>query len=733
MRRYSLAVRRLVLALTCTVLASLAVVASGQAIVLNDHGTEAGVALVPGVRGATLPSGVSAVTASGSCTDPWLTSDFGGPLMGTDGLCYRGGALMHKNETFTLTWDQQRAYWSQTLGYVQQYLRDVADASGSLGSPYAVTAQYNDAGGKAQNASLFGGGCVDDGVTGGSACQFGNPTGAGHNFPANGCTPGGDSFVSPSLVALNGICLTDAQLQGEVSTMVAQTGILGRTQPGYTPLVTLLMPPGVETCLDASNTLCSANGNLTPPPPSLSTSSTGGTIPAGTYRVQVTYETGSGESAPSGSQSITTTGGTSTITIASPPSAPGATGWYAYVTQPNGSRYTLQGTPSLNSIGTDLTLTTPMTGTGATPPNITAFCSYHSQANVGGTEVAYVVQPWTAGTGCDEPDAPTIPNAPTPQQMSIGVGERLVSPLSQAQIASIVDPGLNGWAALDGSEIDDNGCAPLPNDLDQVTVGGSSQNPYYLQREFNNAATLVFDPNTYFGCAPNVILSPGFVVPSSVDEGDVIELDGSSTASTLLVPAADYHWNFGDGTTATGPSVVHSYGAGGNYNVTLTVTDRGGNTATLVQGIQVLGANGVTVTSQPPATSGSGGSGGSGGSTSGGLNVRLQLLPQSLKTVLRNGISVRVTSNRPANGIATVSITRASAKKAGIKVGRGPSVRIGLGTLSSIKNGTVTLHLHLSKATAKKLSKLHHVAMTIRLQLVAPGNQRFAIDAAGRY
>jgi len=113
--------------------------------------------------------------------------------------------------------------------------------------------------------------------------------------------------------------------------------------------------------------------------------------------------------------------------------------------------------------------------------------------------------------------------------------------------------------------------------------------------------------------------------------------------------------------------------------------------------------------------------------------VRLQLLPQSLKTVLRNGILVRVTSNRPANGIATVSITRVSAKKAGIKIGRGPSVRIGLGTLSSIKNGTVTLRLHLSKAMAKKLSKLHHVAMTIRLQLVAPGNQRFAIDAAGRY
>jgi hypothetical protein len=34
---------------------------------------------------------------------------------------------------------------------------------------------------------------------------------------------------------------------------------------------------------------------------------------------------------------------------------------------------------------------------------------------------------------------------------------------------------------------------------------------------------------------------------------------------------------------------------------------------------------------------------------------------------------------------------------------------------------------------AKRLRHLHHVAMTIRLQLVAAGNQRFVIDAAGRH
>ena len=733
MRRYSLAVRRLVLALSCTVLASLAVVASAQAVVVSDGNTEAGVSIVPNSRDASLPGSFPAVTAGGSCNDPWLASDLGGPLLPNGALCYRGGAVIHKNETFALTWDQQRSYWSQTRGYVEQFLRDVAQSSGSLASPFAVTTQYNDSGGRASDSSIFGGGCIDYGVTGGSDCEYGSPTGSGHDFPANGCPVTGDSFVTPSEVVMNNVCLTDAQLQDEVSTMVSQTGILSRTQPGYTPLVTLLVPPRVKTCLDAAGTLCAVNGNLTPPPPSPTSANTStGKIPAGTYQVVVTYQlSGGGESAPSSEGSVTTVSNNSqnsTITIPSPPTAPGATGWNAYVTQANGTRYTLQGGGG-TSLGTDLVLDTLTTG-GALPPTDMAFCSYHSQVNVGGTEVAYVVQPWSAGTGCDEPDAPTIPPYPTVQQMAVGVGQRLVSPLSQAEMAAITNPGLNGWAGQDGTEIEDNeGCVPVGHQLDSVTLGSSSQNPYYLQRESNNAAVLEFDPVTYFGCAPQVDLIPEFVVPSAVDEGDVIQFDGSTTDSTLIVPRANYQWNFGDGTTATGPSIVHSYSKGGNYNVTLTVTDRGGNTQTIVQAIQVLGADGQTV---PPGGSSSGG-GGSGSGSGNGLNVHLQLLPQSLKTVLRNGILVRVTSNRPANGIATVTITRRSAKKAGIKVGHASAVRIGLGTVSTIKNGTVTLRLHLSKAMAKKLSHLHHVAMTIRLALVASGNDHFAVDAAGKY
>ena len=737
MRRHSLTARRVILVIASALIAALGVAGSATALVVNDtnsDGTQAGVSLVPSARGDSLPGGVSSVTASGSCTDPWLSSDLGGPTLPSYGICYRGGPVMHKNETFALTWDApypdgtQRHYWSLTRGYVEQYLRDVADSSGSLSSPYAVTTQYQDSGGRAQNASVFGGGCIDYGVVGNSACEYGNPTGAGHDYPAmnasHDCTVSGASFVDGEY--LNTVCLTDAQIQDEISTMVSQTGIVGRTQPGYTPLVTLLLPPGVDDCLDSDAALCSANSVQTPPQPVLLQTSTGGTVGAGTYQVEITYDMNSGQTPPSTWQTITTTGSTSTITVQAPPTVSGENGWYAYIEDSTGA-YRLQG--SENNPGVDYHLTAAPTTSGAIPPTEMAFCSYHSQVNVNGTEVSYVVQPWTAGTPCDEPDAPTIAPNPPFDVLERDIGTRLVSPLSQSEMAAITDPSLNGWVSHGGGEIEDAlGCAPAGNGLDTTTLGSSSQNPYYIQREGNNAGVLEFDPATYFGCAPVVNLEPQFVAPSAVDQGDEVQLDGSATASTLIVPNQGYSWNFGDGTTATGPSVVHTFSKAGSYQVTLTTTDRGGNTNTLTETIQVLGATG-----QPAGPAPTTAAPGSGGSSSTALNVHLQLMPQSLKGVLRSGIAVRVTSNQPANGIATVSITRAAAKRAHLKVGKGPSVRIGIGTIASVKNGTIILRLHLSKRIVKKLAHVGHLNLMVRLGLVAPNNQQLAIDAAGRY
>jgi hypothetical protein len=116
-----------------------------------------------------------------------------------------------------------------------------------------------------------------------------------------------------------------------------------------------------------------------------------------------------------------------------------------------------------------------------------------------------------------------------------------------------------------------------------------------------------------------------------------------------------------------------------------------------------------------------------------GLSVKLQLLPESLKTLLRRGVSLKVTANEAADGIASISIARAAAKRAHIAAGRGPSVTIGLGTVKGLVNGTVELRLRLSKKVAAKIRRLRHVTLTISLTLLDHSGDKQTVVVAGRY
>ena len=747
MRRCSLTT----LAIAVTFVISLVVAAGAQAVVVKVNGNEYGVSLVPGARqpGSTTAgylgsAGIPIVTSTGSCADPAAGAE--PDILGAGSwplsapvqpICWHHGPVMNANETFTLTWEGQapNTYWSSSKDYVQSFLSDVASASGSLTSPYADTTQYWDGSSvedRAADSSVFGGGCDDNGT---AKCRFGSITGSGTGNPlpsSSHCPVSGDNIWggaagagAPETIP-NNLCVTASDIQHEVTSLVDNDGLIKYAKPGHTPLVAVLTPPGVVACLDPAGTLCSVNGQLAPPLPSVTTAAaTGnppvGTIPAGTYHVVVTYETSGGETVPSGSTTITTTGSDSTITISSPPAHTGVTGWYAYVASADGSIFVRQG--GLQTIGVDDTLNS-LTHSGVTPPaGGASFCSYHAQVTdpQSGKPISYVVQPWTPFTSCDEPDIPPLPaEGFTPAQLEKFAGQSLASPLSQSEIATIVNPQLNGWFGLDGLEIDDqNSCQPLGNGLDTFTFGNSGDGPYYLQRESNNAAVVDSDPYTYNGCTPDDVLAPAFVAPSAINLGDTIDLDGSATSSSLAIPNANYEWNFGDGAGGTGPSVEHTYVKAGNYTTTLTVTDRGGNQAALSQVIQVLGASGLPGPSPKPGTSG-------------GLQVHLQIMPQGLKAMLRHGVAVRVGSNEAAAGIASVSISRATAKRAHIK-GGGPAIVIGRGTLSHLTAGTVELHLRLSRAMTKKLGHLHRVTLTVRLALVDKSGDKLAIDAAGRY
>lgn len=87
------------------------------------------------------------------------------------------------------------------------------------------------------------------------------------------------------------------------------------------------------------------------------------------------------------------------------------------------------------------------------------------------------------------------------------------------------------------------------------------------------------DPDPCFGCYPynqppqvDISPSPSFgTAPLAVNfTANAYDPDGYITS---------YYWNFGDGQTANGASVSHTYQTAGNFNATVTVTDDYGDSA----------------------------------------------------------------------------------------------------------------------------------------------------------
>ena len=52
-----------------------------------------------------------------------LTPDL---VLPSSGICFHGGTVMPRNETFALAWDAKRLYWAGTRSYVEQFLREAS-------------------------------------------------------------------------------------------------------------------------------------------------------------------------------------------------------------------------------------------------------------------------------------------------------------------------------------------------------------------------------------------------------------------------------------------------------------------------------------------------------------------------------------------------------------------------------------------------------------------------------
>ena len=87
-----------------------------------------------------------------------------------------------------------------------------------------------------------------------------------------------------------------------------------------------------------------------------------------------------------------------------------------------------------------------------------------------------------------------------------------------------------------------------------------------------------------------IITSRYFSCTSNGQVGDAITLDGSASrpAQGAMI---SYHWDFGDGSTATGASVSHVYTTPWTYIIVLTVVDEGGGVGKATGSISIGGAS----------------------------------------------------------------------------------------------------------------------------------------------
>lgn len=218
-----------------------------------------------------------------------------------------------------------------------------------------------------------------------------------------------------------------------------------------------------------------------PSAPSLSTSTTGGSIAANTYYCVIAYKNTEGiEGQKSTQSSITTTGSTSTITVTSPSSTTNATKWAVYFSTTSGGPYFQQGTTLVIGSNRSVTSTPPTSGT---QPFGTDYSQQNSQqVNIDNSTIT------TSITGS------TITfTGYTPTAADVG---NIVQFLSGTNITANSFKQIIGWTSTTWT-VDSN--VPLSGTTTNATakMGGALASPGMAGTAFVAKATIWIKSGTY--------------------------------------------------------------------------------------------------------------------------------------------------------------------------------------------------------------------------------------------
>ncbi len=208
------------------------------------------------------------------------------------------------------------------------------------------------------------------------------------------------------------------------------------------------------------------------------------------------------------------------------------------------------------------------------------FCAYHGNTSLSGTNVLYAVLPDNTSGG-----------------MAQGCGQASswfadqTSYLSHEWSETITDPlGTAWWDSSNGGTGNEVG--------DWCNQEMTQQGGWTVQLEWSNLDANCAGAESAFSSPTASFVAPGAASPAqqiSFDASSSSDPSGnqtsiSDTSYSIGSGLTSYQWDWGDGSSSTAtatPVTTHAYAAVGNYNVSLTVTDKLGFTSTVTKQVAI--------------------------------------------------------------------------------------------------------------------------------------------------
>lgn len=693
--------------------------ATTLALALGAGASPAGAVLIPNPQ--TSPGAVPQWAVM-----PMMTGNQSAPAGAQAQMSSHGGPVLGATNVTVIYWDPTSPPGDWPINYppttkqlTAKFLNDLATDSHMLDSPFSVNGQYISGGNAAGNTA---------GTPGGYEMNFaGMYTDQIDPYPAmgqpNDCHDQDTTYPTD-------VCLTDAQIQAALQSYITAYAL----PVGPTNIYLMMTPPDVTTCLDSTSTQCSDPINRT--------NIVGNQDVSGGY---------------CGYHSVIGSGSTEILY--------GQIPWlYPKI---------------LNANNQDANTWQGSLPDSSQPNTLQTVINYVKNCQPDGawsSDQTTTTSTATTTTSAAPVPAVTAPNGnpPEPQDTNLAMiqvdyGDVLLNVVSHVLNGIITDPNLNGWYDSGGLEAPDKceaeGSPPGANPdafeiplnfvfsqlpLTNLVAPGNlypgvqygyditlnTDDPYYVQGEFN--ATHAQPPFTYGNCAVHVQLFPAFSPPVKAAPAQLIGFDPSETISTLGV--TQYQWSFNDGSplatiicpTRTpafcNPSVFHAFTTPGKYNVVLTVTDAGGNTATDTQTVTIPGT--VPVSGGPPPASGGSTPGNSPASPPGTPaaitppKATQSVVATTVSKALSGGLLVRYSVTQKVAGHFQVLLDAKTAKKLklttpvvkGVKVnGLSNPVQVGTALLETTKAGNSSIRVSFTKSDVSKLRKSKSLPLTVRL------------------